>query len=86
MSKCKVICRIVQIDWASLRGFPMVVAQHSTEPITVLNDPLSECNHIRGRDQSISHALMIPFGVIMSHVFFECPTQRGLAEGDHAID
>ena len=38
MSKCKVICRIVQIDWASLRGFPMVVAQHSTEPITVLND------------------------------------------------
>ncbi len=70
--------------WIAESGrFPVVIRKDATEPLSTVNNATRESDNIGRFDQLVSQALVIPLRMIVSHVFTEGATQRGLTEKDH---
>jgi hypothetical protein len=65
--------------------FSVVEVEHSTEPWAAMNRPIVRGNARCSPEQFIFQTLMVPFRVVMGHVFGYRTTQRRLPDEDHSI-
>jgi hypothetical protein len=70
----------------ALRGFAIVVSQHSTEALLALDVAIVSANVITRFDDHVVQPLVIAPAVIMLQVGTYRSTQRLLAEENHSVE
>jgi hypothetical protein len=72
-------------DGTGLSRVAIVILEHAAESLATLHSARFVFNLFDRFDQLILESLMIPLGVIVCHVLFECPTQLSLTKEYHLL-
>ena len=65
---------------------PVVVAQHTTEPLTAFDLPTALADTVLGLEQRVAQTLVVPLDVVVLGELPDGTTKRPFAEEDHPVD